>query len=551
MYKIRSGLALLLALVMLLASACSSNNAEQSGSTTPQATNQSSPSATGSSDAEQSTDDPFGKYPEPVIVNVGQSLPPNDNSLPEGDTLESNQYTRRIKEVTNVEVKVAWSAVRTWTSGDAYDQKLKLAISSNNLPDAMLVTRADLELLVKSDLIADLSETYERFASPLLKGLHDGIDGQALANATFDGKLMAIPNAVPQADGINLTWIRKDWLDKLSLPVPSTVEELENTIQAFIDKDPGGNGKGKTLGIVGDRNSLDALFAAYHSYPSIWHADQDGKAVWGSVTPETKQALQKLQDMYKKGIIDKEIGLRKDPTEPVVAGLTGVYLGKWWAPWGPLGNSTVNDPTAEWIPLAIPVDSEGKFNTKMPAVSSDYMVIRKGYEHPDAVMKIINVMTNANNEASLYDLSVNPAYWPLRLITAPLAVEEMYQGVTKALNGEISPDDLTPDLRDTYDRYKRVEENPGKIDLADWAPVKSYMLGGSITALPMNKVFPIYSAETKTMKLKWPAMLKLEEETVFKIIMNDLPVDAFDQFVENWYKMGGTEITAEVEAAVQ
>ncbi|BBI32733.1 extracellular solute-binding protein [Cohnella abietis] len=550
MFKRRRGMTFLLTMVIILVTACSNNNAKQTNSSAPlesaSSSNKLSPSETAQSDH-----DPFGKFPEPVILSVGQGLPANDNTLPEGDTLENNQFTRRIKEVTNVEVKMAWSAVRTWVSGDAYDQKVKLAISSNNLPDAMIVTRSDLELLVKSDLIADLSEIYDQYASPMLKEYYDSVEGRALRSATFNGKLMALPNVVPQADGINVVWIRKDWLNKLSLPEPKTMDELEQTIQAFIDKDPGGNGKGKTLGIVGDRNSLDTLFSAYHAYPSIWYKNNEGKVVWGSTTPETKQALQKLQDMYKKGIIDKEIGLRKDPTEPVAAGLTGVFLNKWYSPWGVLGNATVNNPTAEWIPLTIPVDSEGKFNTKMLPVSNDYLVVRKGYEHLDAVMKLTNVRTNASNEASLYDQSVSPGYWPLRVVTAPFGVEEMYQGVSKALNGEINPDDLAPALKDTYDRYKRVEANKGKIDLSDWAPVKSYMLGGSITSLPMNKVFPVYSAETKSMKLKWPAMLKLEEETFYKIIMNEQPVDSFDKFVSSWNKMGGLEITAEVEEAIK
>jgi putative aldouronate transport system substrate-binding protein len=39
------------------------------------------------------------------------------------------------------------------------------------------------------------------------------------------------------------SYIRKDWLDKLGLPVPATTEEFYSTMEAFKEKDPGQIGK--------------------------------------------------------------------------------------------------------------------------------------------------------------------------------------------------------------------------------------------------------------------------------------------------------------------
>ena len=38
-------------------------------------------------------------------------------------------------------------------------------------------------------------------------------------------------------------YIRKDWLEKLGLEEPKTVDELYNVLVTFRDKDPNGNGK--------------------------------------------------------------------------------------------------------------------------------------------------------------------------------------------------------------------------------------------------------------------------------------------------------------------
>ena len=37
--------------------------------------------------------------------------------------------------------------------------------------------------------------------------------------------------------------VRKDWLDKLGIPMPETIDDWYAMLQAFRDKDPNGNGK--------------------------------------------------------------------------------------------------------------------------------------------------------------------------------------------------------------------------------------------------------------------------------------------------------------------
>ncbi|MGB8455319.1 MAG: hypothetical protein WCD89_23675 [Anaerocolumna sp.] len=38
----------------------------------------------------------------------------------------------------------------------------------------------------------------------------------------------------------------------------------------------------------------------------------------------------------------------------------------------------------------------------------------------------------------------------------------------------------------------------------------------------------------------------MEDEVFMKIIMNQAPIESFDQFVEDWKSQGGDDITAEV-----
>lgn len=544
-------IALLLAVAVLsgLMWACSgqgTNGSDTGTGTSAPASNESaaSPAETGTEeDAEPA--DPFGAFAEPVTISVGMATIPGDTTLPEGDTLEDNQYTRLFAELLNVHFKVIWAAA----NGEAYQQKVKLSISSNDIPDAMIVSREELELLVRAELIEDMTDVYDRYASPLIKRMHDSTGGASLATATFDGRLMALPDAGPVADGVRMVWLRQDWIDRLGLPEPKTLDDLEQVLQAFIGNDPDGNGRADTIGLVANNYSLlTDLLSAYRSYPGIWYRDESGKIVYGSVTPQTKQGLLKLQEMFKKGLIDPEFGL-KDPKDALTTGRSGAVLMSWHAPNWLLGDSVALNPQAKWQNYLIPVDSDGNYSTKMNPVSSRYIVVKKGFAHPDAIMKIVNAMNEADFGTRL-NLQVSPAYNPLRLLVLPTVVADYYINTTKAINGEIDPDDLPPTEKDVYEKYMRVIENPDVIHLEDWQWSTAVLVGGAKTVEPMTQIFPVYSAQTATMRLKWPALLKMEEEVYNKIIRGTLDIDAFDQFVSDWKAQGGDEITKEVEEAV-
>jgi len=53
-------------------------------------------------------------------------------------------------------------------------------------------------------------------------------------------------------------------------------------------------------------------------------------------------------------------------------------------------------------------------------------------------------------------------------------------------------------------------------------------------------------APTETMTERMSTLEALQDEVFTKIILGEAPVDDFDKFVEDFYTLGGTEITAEV-----
>lgn len=60
-----------------------------------------------------------------------------------------------------------------------------------------------------------------------------------------DGNIYGLPHAEFDINNYVLMWniIRQDWLDKLGLAMPSTIDEYHDVLVAFRDQDPNGNGK--------------------------------------------------------------------------------------------------------------------------------------------------------------------------------------------------------------------------------------------------------------------------------------------------------------------
>ena len=180
------------------------------------------------------------------------SINPDIAKLPNGDTAEDNGYSRHFFELSNIKIVNAFEA--DGASG-AYDQKVKLVIASNDLPDFMIVHDYNVfKQMVDADQLEDLTTYYQDYASPLVKSLYDSGNDLSLQMSTFGGKLMALPDVAMDCNSEYEVWLRQDWLDKLGLQTPKTIDDIMNIAVAFATKDPDGNGQADTLGLTGHKN---------------------------------------------------------------------------------------------------------------------------------------------------------------------------------------------------------------------------------------------------------------------------------------------------------
>ena len=522
---------------------------------------------------EEARTTPFGAYPETIEYTLGKMTSVNNSNMPENDTYTDNAYTRYIKSVINVQNVDVFEA-----NDSQYDTNVSMVISMGSLPDIMVVSSQDeVEQLVEAGLIEDLTESYNNCISDRIRKMYESYGDSLKDMVTYDGKIMALPET-NITDGPNLVWLRKDWMDKLGLSEPHTIDDVVNIVKHFISEDPGNNGedasgKPNTVGLAVDTDVtgecgysseflLDIIFACFGAYPKQWIMNDDGEIVYGSVTNEAKEALSYISSLYNQGVIDNDFLLRTSTNicELIENGLCGSFFGPWWAPNNPLANAVSRNPDADWQPYLIATDSDGTTSYHSQNPCYKYVVVRKGYEHPEIAAKMISVMfdkvrfdcTDSEEFKNYYQINVEPTARPLSInVDYNNALSICYRNIDAAISGRKNPDSLELLERSFYDACSEYIKNANKTS-TQWAAYMSRIKACSLIAQDNIKVVDsLYFKTTDTMKSHWWRLKAKEKEAYLKIISGEEDISYFDRFVKEWNEQGGQTITSEVSESMK
>ena len=136
-------------------------------------------------------------------------------------------------------------------------------------------------------------------------------------------------------------FINQTWLTKLGLEMPTNIDELETVLRAFRDKDPNGNGKKDELPLIGNNAAGSSSIIkwilnmyCYVDFNKYFNVDDNGKLYLPHITPEYRQALIKINQWIKEGLMfnsafsmsNKEIKSLLNPPEGEAI-TVGVFAG--------------------------------------------------------------------------------------------------------------------------------------------------------------------------------------------------------------------------------
>lgn len=506
---------------------------------------------------------PYGKYPETITYTLGKISGGNHSNLPAGDTYEDNGYTRYLKKMLNIQNKDVFEL----EEGNQYEEAVEIAIKDKNLPDIMVVKGQEtVQKLAEAGMLEDLTDVYEECTTWRIKDMYASYTDALLNSAKYGGRLYGLPDTVID-HGPTLLWMRKDWLDKLGLAEPATMEEAMNYILEFVNQDAAGNGE--TIGLActpelvagsSETYSADGIFSMFHASPRKWVQDAEGEIVYGSVTQECKAALEYLNTLYTKGVLDKKFLLRTSENieELIKNGKCGAFFGKWWAPNNPLMESYDYDKNAEWTPYFFTKEDENVLQEYETFEDRLYVVVRKGYEHPEIVAKYISVIFDysryddkeANEVNEYFSLNVDPTARPLNInVDYRDTLYQTTENIRNALNKEKPSSSLTG-LEKSYYRTCKAYLDGNLTTANAWAAYTSRITAvGTLVDLNFKSRQPL-PLSGEGLKVG-EDLLKLEQQTFIQIVCGEKPVGYFDTFVKEWYAAGGKDFTQKARTAAE
>ena len=448
-----------------------------------------------------------------------------------------------------------------WTpAADQYATKWNTSIASNDLPDMGWVDANTYKSLLQGGLVEDMTDAFDKYASDYYKE-QVKIDGAAQKFMTINGKLMGLPLTGATPDGINLLYIRKDWLEKVNLPEPKTIDELLNVAKAFKDAKLGGaDTSGLCMGpyVFGGQGDWEGFLNGFGAYVGIWLKDSSGKLAYSSIQPEMRTALLKLQQAYKDGLIPKDFSVNSNPTEALVSGKVGITYGTYWAPVVAIQDQMNKDPNSVWSVLPLPTVDGSPMKTQAwgDGLPTSFFFVKKGYEHPEAAVKIVNLgfkldveqymkyNFNQATQIQVQSYRLVAAWEPWRNLNSTIKVwDAMTSKDTSKLNdGELdSYNNITSYHAGTPDRAKLGYVLVNDSQNSSYSIIKQLRDENRIV-LSEYKALP-----TDRMSQKQTLLDTNLNNAMIKVIGGG-DISGYDEAAKAWLAGGGQDIADEVNA---
>lgn len=510
---------------------------------------------------------PMAKYDPPITMMLGGTSSSATNYL-DGESATNNPWSREFQDALGITIGYAWQV-----DGSQYDSKVNVVIASGDIPDMLRVNLKQYNMLLDAGLIADYTDILPQYTTKLALSIMSD-DATAWKAAHSDGKIYGIPfnnSVVP--DTVQMAFVRKDWMQKLNLPDPKSMDDLNKIAEAFTTQDPDGNNKADTFGFAMSKDfshfdntvSMVGFFNGYHAYPGAWLKDSSGSLVYGSIQPQAKNALQALAKLYQEGAVDKEFAVKDSSklNEELVSGAAGICFGPFWACMYPLQDLITANPKADFNYYPI-LSSDGQLAQPQANVPLDgFWVCRKDYKNPEAVVKMYDLVADhyygsdisknwflTEDSLDKYTSKNIEIYSYSIMYQDPQNIDEQgYIDVQNALKANSDKGITYGSSMEVYNDYKKY------VDTGDsnyWQYYGMFKENGSMKVsvdyFQNNEVLynSFYGIPGPVQTERGSTLQALEDETYTKIIMGQEPVDYFDTFVQQWKSSGGDEVAKEI-----
>ena len=221
------------------------------------------------------------------------------------------------------------------------------------------------------------------------------------------GQVFSMPARRMNVARVN-TFIRKDWLDKLGLPVPATTREFYNALAAFKEQDPGKVGRNR---VIPYSMNKDVRWLAGSILESFIDPDIPVRERWvNTITdryfllPGYKEGVRFLNVMFNNGLIDTDFPLYRDdlPMNNLIkSGVVGSFGHNWDQIFRDserlITDLRKNVPDAEWVAVDCMTSPDGITRKISYDPAGVNYFIPKSSKNPEAAMRYLNWLAKYDN----------------------------------------------------------------------------------------------------------------------------------------------------------
>ncbi|MDI3508799.1 MAG: putative aldouronate transport system substrate-binding protein [Clostridiales bacterium] len=309
-------LAMGLLVVMLLSLAIGCQSSDGSVESKDTETSTDGQQENGGQEAQQSEQ----KEPVRIVTSVVGGKDPDENKL----------FEQEVKRLTGIQIEIIKPP------STEYDQKVATMLAGGEKVDLIYTGATQFEKLFPQGFFEPLTDRIKNSEVLSDPNIIDPKEWDRITRE--DGNIYAVFN---KDEGGTLPIVRWDWMQKLKLEPPQTLDEYYEVLKAFAERDPDGNGKKDTYGLT--LSKLYDIQPFMGVYGLIGKHAQDDNGQW-YIPWATDQAIpvyEWLAKLYKEGILDPNFATNTTANERELFMNDKVGMMVYWAAWVGMFNDQV------------------------------------------------------------------------------------------------------------------------------------------------------------------------------------------------------------------
>lgn len=323
-----------------------------------------------------------------------------DRGKPGQPALDNNYWTKWINSNFGAKNNCTVQFISVPRSQET--DKLNVLMAANQAPDICFTYSTGVVYnYISQGGLTQLDSLVSKNGSTLSKYLGKDV----MKYGTFSGKLYAIPakRTILMNAG---TFIRKDWLDKLGLPLPTNRDEFYQDLVAFRDKNPGNVSGvvpmafalGSGINIYAE-NLQDSFYSDLSESTLAKYITTAAGCVWKM--PGYKDYVQFMNKLYNEKLISPDFAIDKTASKAnadLSNGKAGVVCANWDYVYrstpGIEANLEKNVAGASFAVVDCFKNAQGKYAKQVNTPNGFYMIIPKSSKNAELAVKYLNWMSD-------------------------------------------------------------------------------------------------------------------------------------------------------------